>query len=77
MSAYRDLVRRARRKLKECIKADAPDWLVGYAEASIHKADYFHAKRRCASCPSRIRAVNEVLQLQDVLRHYLMSVNTK
>lgn len=67
---YRDLVRKTANELKACTKAGAPEWLVGYAKASMAKADYFHSRRRSATCPARTRAMNELLQLGDVLRYW-------
>ncbi len=67
---YRDLARKTTCDLKACIKAGAPDWLAGYARASMTKADYFHARRRNSTCPLRARAMNELLQLGDVLRYW-------
>ena len=74
MTAYRDLVRHSQRQVKASVKASAPEWLIGYAESSIRKANFFHARRRSLTCPLRSRAVNELLQLDDVLSHYLRSV---
>ncbi len=67
---YRDLLRKTTSDLKACIKAGAPDWLVGYAKASVDKANYFHERRLYAACPLRMRAINELLQLGDMLRHW-------
>ena len=67
---YRDLFRRTASDLKACIKSGAPQWLIGYAKASMTKADYYHARRRNSTCPLRARAMNELLQLGDVLRHW-------
>lgn len=67
---YRDLVGKTASELKTCTKAGAPEWLVGYAKASMDKADYFHSRRRSATCPARTRAMNELLQLGDVLRYW-------
>ena len=74
---YRELTRKVLRDLKVCIKAGAPEWLVGYAKASMAKADYFHSRRRSVTCSSRSLAMGELLRLGDVLRHYLMSVSAK
>lgn len=70
---YRDLVRSATKKVKACRKHDAPEWLLEYAKASMSKADYFFARRRGVYCRLRCRAMDQLLQLLDVLRHYLMS----
>lgn len=67
---YRDLSRQTSSDLKVCIKAGAPEWLAGYAKASMAKADYYHGKRRSIACPLRSRAMNELLQLGDLLRHW-------
>lgn len=67
---YRDLVRITRRELKVCVKRDAPEWLKGYAKESMAKADFFHVRRRCGSCSARGRAMNELLQLGDMLRYW-------
>lgn len=67
---YRELVGKTASELKACIKAGAPEWLVGYAKASMAKADYFHSRRRNAACPARSRAMNELLQLGDMLRYW-------
>ena len=67
---YRDLLRKTTSDLKACIKAGAPEWLVGYAKASVAKAGYFHAGRRTGACALRMRAMNELLQLGDMLRYW-------
>ena len=67
---YRDLLRKTVADLKTCIKAGAPEWLVGYAKASMAKADYYHGRRRGRTCPLRARAMNELLQLGDMLRYW-------
>lgn len=67
---YRDLSRETLSDLKSCIKAGAPEWLVGYAKASMAKADYFHSRRLSATCSARTRAMNELLQLGDMLRYW-------
>ena len=67
---YRDLTRKTAIELKACIKAGAPEWLAGYANASMAKADYYHGRRLNSTCPLRTRAMNELLQLGDVLRHW-------
>ena len=67
---YRDLVRRTKRELKVCMKRGAPDWLSGYANESMAKADYFHVRRLSQSCSVRSRAMNELLQLGDMLRYW-------
>lgn len=67
---YRDLSRKTASELKACVKAGAPEWLVGYAKASMAKAGHYHAGRRSITCPLRTRAMNELLQLGDVLRYW-------
>lgn len=67
---YRDLVRITRRELKSCAKREAPEWLKGYAKESMAKADFFHVRRRSSSCAVRSRAMNELLQLGDMLRYW-------
>lgn len=67
---YRDLTRKTAIELKGCIKAGAPEWLAGYAKASMTKADYYHGRRLNSTCPLRTRAMNELLQLGDVLRYW-------
>ena len=67
---YRDLVRITRRELKVCVKRDAPEWLKGYAKESMAKADFLHARRRSRSCSAQVRAMNELLQLGDMLRYW-------
>ncbi|OEC58396.1 hypothetical protein [Pseudomonas sp. AP42] len=67
---YRELVRKTTSDLSACVKAGVPEWLAGYAKASMAKADYYHARRRSRTCPLRARAMNELLQLSDVLRHW-------
>lgn len=68
---YRDLLRKTASDLKDCAKSGAPEWLVGYAEASMDKANYHHARRRSAACAARSNAVNELLHLSDVLRYWM------
>jgi hypothetical protein len=67
---YRDLLRQLKRQLASCEKSGAPDWLVSYAKHSIAKANYFYERRRGHSCSARAKAVNQLLQLGDVLRHW-------
>ena len=67
---YRDLSRKTANELKACIEAGAPEWLAGYAKASMAKADHYHGVRRSITCPLRTRAMNELLQLGDVLRYW-------
>ena len=67
---YRDLLRKTAADLKTCIKADAPEWLVGYAKASMAKAAHYHGARRNIACPLRARAMNELLQLGEMLRYW-------
>ena len=67
---YRDLTRKTEIELKACIKAGAPEWLAGYAKASMAKADYHHARRRSRTCPERVKAMSELLQLGDMLRYW-------
>jgi len=67
---YRELMRKTAIELKACIKAGAPEWLVGYAEASMAKADHYHGRRRSRACPLRARAMSELLQLGDMLRYW-------
>lgn len=67
---YRDLTRKTAIELKACIKAGAPEWLAGYAKASMAKADYHHARRRSRTCLERAKAMSELLQLGDMLRYW-------
>lgn len=67
---YRELSRKTASDLKACIKAGAPDWLAGYAKASMAKAHQYHGARRSITCPLRARAMNELLQLGDILRYW-------
>lgn len=67
---YRDLLRKTTHDLRDCIKAGAPEWVAGYAKASMTKADYYHGRRRSRTCPLRARAMNELLQLGDVLLYW-------
>ena len=67
---YRYLTRKTAGDLKACIKAGLPDWMAGYAKASMAKADHYHAARRSITCPLRARAMNELLQLGDMLRYW-------
>lgn len=72
---YLDLMRAVNRKVKACQKRGAPDWLVSYAESSKRRADFFFCRRKGPCCPRRSRAMEQLLQLMDVLRHFLMSVS--
>ena len=67
---YRNLVRKTKRELKACMRRGAPEWLSGYAKESMAKADYFHARRLSQSCSVRSRAMNELLQIGDLLRYW-------
>ena len=67
---YRDLLRKTKNDLKACVEVGAPEWLVSYAKASMAKASYFHAGRRTGACALRMRAMNELLQLGDMLRYW-------